>query len=166
MRQPSVKRILCVCLGNICRSPAAEGVLQHRVSVRGLAEQFEIDSAGTSGFHVGEPADSRMRRAAQARGYTLTSRSRQFVVEDFDQFDLILAMDRSNLSEILSCARSEKHKRRTRLFSSYLPQGSREDVPDPYYGGPSGFEDVLDMLELGSDAVIESLLNNSKGTTC
>lgn len=142
--------VLFVCMGNICRSPAAEGVFRHYVEQRGAMEDFYIDSAGTIDYHSGKPADPRMRAAASGRGYTLTSTSRQVIPEDLDEFDLIVAMDRDNLWYLEEFAGGPQA--RIRLLGSFLPEyrgepGQALGVPDPYYGGAQGFEDVLDMLE-------------------
>lgn len=137
-------------MGNICRSPAAEGVFQHYVEQQGATEDIYIDSAGTIDYHSGKPADPRMREAASRRGYTLTSVSRQVIAEDLDEFDLVVAMDRDNLWYLQELARGSKPH--IRLLGSFLPghTGNPEpapEVPDPYYGGAQGFEDVLNMLE-------------------
>ena len=142
--------VLFVCMGNICRSPAAEGVFRYYVDQQGSAENFYIDSAGTIDYHSGNPADPRMRAAAASRGYNLTSVSRQVAPEDLDEFDLIVAMDRDNLWYLEELAGGPRPD--IRLLGSFLPehQGNPEQapqVPDPYYGGSQGFEDVLDMLE-------------------
>lgn len=148
--------VLFVCLGNICRSPAAEGVLRTLLAAEGLDREVEVDSAGTLGEHVGEPADARMRAAAAARGYELTSRARRVEPADLDRFDLVVAMDRDNLDELRRLADSPRA--RLALFSDFLPGGEPRDVPDPYYGGPRGFEKVLDLLEHGCPALLEELL--------
>ena len=137
-------------MGNICRSPAAEGVFRYYVNQQGAAEDFYIDSAGTIDYHSGNPADPRMREAAARRGYTLTSVSRQVTPEDLEEFDLIVAMDRDNLAELQYLAGGSRPD--ILLLGSFLPehQGPPEQalqVPDPYYGGSRGFEVVLDMLE-------------------
>ncbi len=137
-------------MGNICRSPAAEGVFRRYVEQQDAADNINVDSAGTIDYHRGKPADPRMRAAASRRGYTLTSLSRQVIPEDLDEFNLIVAMDRDNLwylQELAGGARTN-----IRLLGSFLPeyQGHPEqapEVPDPYYGGAQGFEKVLDMLE-------------------
>jgi protein-tyrosine phosphatase len=150
-------RVLCVCLGNICRSPTAEGVLVETLARAGLGAKVEVDSAGTSAAHVGEPADSRSARAARTRGYTLTSRARQFVQSDFERFDLIVAMDHSNL-RTLEQLRPERPRARLALFRSFDPSAESEaEVPDPYYGGPSGFDEVLDMCERAAKGLVEQL---------
>lgn len=149
-------RVLFVCMGNICRSPTAEGVLRALVAERGLDGAVEVDSAGTHAFHIGEPADRRMRRVALDRGYELGSSARQVTPEDLDRFDLVLAMDRDNLAELQ--ALNGTGKAGLHLFSDFLPQGSPLDVPDPYYGGHQGFERVLDLVEEGCPAILDHLL--------
>jgi protein-tyrosine phosphatase len=157
-----VRRVLFVCLGNICRSPTGEGVLRHLVAERGLAEVVEIDSAGVGSWHIGEPADARMRQAASRRGYDLASRARQVSEGDFDHYDLIVAMDRSNHSD-LSALQPADARAELRLFSDFLPAGSPADVPDPYYGGPQGFDRVLDLIEEGTEAILDHLLSGAAG---
>ena len=158
MTEPeAVRRVLFVCLGNICRSPTGEGVLRRLAAERGLGEAVEIDSAGTGAWHVGEAADARMRQAASRRGYELASRARQVREGDFHHFDLVVAMDRANLGEL--CAlRPDGARAELRLFSDFLPAGSPEDVPDPYYGGPQGFDRVLDLIEEGAEAILDHLV--------
>jgi protein-tyrosine phosphatase len=140
-------KICFVCLGNICRSPTAEGVMQKLVADAGLADRVKVDSAGTAGYHSGELADRRSRAAAKARGIELTSRARQFRREDWDRFDYVLAMDRDNHSDLADQApASQRHK--LFLLREFEPTKSKDvDVPDPYYGGSSGFETVLDICE-------------------
>lgn len=163
MTEPdAVRRVLFVCLGNICRSPTGEGVLRRLVAERGLEEQVEIDSAGVGSWHVGEPADARMREAASKRGYDLSSRARQVSEGDFNHYDLIVAMDRSNHGD-LSALRPGDAGAELRLFSDFLPAGSPEDVPDPYYGGPQGFDRVLDLIEEGAEAILDHLFSGAAG---
>jgi len=138
-------RVLFVCLGNICRSPAAEAALTSLVEEAGLAEEFIIDSAGTGRWHVGERADARMRAAASRRGLEITSIARQVSADDFERFDHILAMDRENLQELSERAPS-RHRSKVRLFRDFDPEDPGADVPDPYYGGPDGFDDVLNIV--------------------
>ncbi len=142
------KRILFVCLGNICRSPSAEAVFRALIEKKGVAEEFEIDSAGTSGWHEGEPADRRMQHHAQKRGYHLTSLSRPVHPEsDFETFDYIVAMDHENLNELKLMAPRTGHKAKLFLMTDFAHNLSHDGVPDPYYGGENGFELVLDLLE-------------------
>lgn len=150
------KSVLFVCLGNICRSPTGEGVLQHLVEERGLEDKIHIDSAGTIRYHEGNPADERMRKHAANRGYELLSRSRKIVAEDLDQFDLVIAMDRQNQTDILSIAASATN---VRMLSDFLDDSWPDDVPDPYYGGSAGFETVLDMIEAACPNILDELLS-------
>ncbi|MGB1416190.1 MAG: low molecular weight protein-tyrosine-phosphatase [Synechococcus sp.] len=143
------QKLLFVCLGNICRSPAAEGVFLHLLKRRGLEDQFVVDSAGTGGWHVGNPADQRMRAAASRRGIELPSRARQISLDDLSSFDLVLTMDDDNLAAVRSLAREAGAGATAtiRPMLSYARSFSESEVPDPYYGGEAGFEHVLDLLE-------------------
>ena len=143
------QKLLFVCLGNICRSPAAEGVFLHLLEERGLSDQFVVDSAGTGGWHVGNPADQRMQAAANRRGIQLPSRARQICLEDFSSFDLVLTMDDSNLAAVQGLAREAGSQATARIkpMLSYARRFNETEVPDPYYGGDAGFEHVLDLLE-------------------
>lgn len=156
------KSVLFVCMGNICRSPAAEGVFRKHVEDRGLSGEVRIDSAGTIGYHTGEPADRRMRKAAARRGYTLDSTSRQFKPSDFTRFDLIVAMDRENRRDILSLDPEGRYSRKVRLLCDFIDDIITRDVPDPYYGGDKGFEEVLDLIEKASEPILDALLNGRK----
>ncbi len=150
--------MLFVCLGNICRSPTAEGLLRARLAGDGLEGRVEVDSAGTGAWHVGEGPDRRMARAAERRGYRLDGAARQVGPEDFHRFDLVVAMDRQNLADLEAMAPSgEGGRAELRLFSEFLPAGSPVDVPDPYYGGAEGFDRVLDLVEEGCAAIVEYL---------
>lgn len=142
-------RILFVCMGNICRSPAAEGVFRAKISGEDWAEVVEVDSAGTISIHTGEPADGRMRAAAGKRGYVLESRARGLRKEDFAEFDLILAMDRSNYRDIERLQPRGETRAQVGMFCDYCREHAEKEVPDPYYGGDQGFELVLDLLEDG-----------------
>ena len=140
--------VLFVCLGNICRSPTAEGIFIHISSKEGLKSSLSIDSAGTGGWHVGELADARSRSEAARRGVMLHSRSRKFRSKDFQDFDLILAMDGSNLRNILRLAQSDADRSRVHLLRDFDPTARPgSDVPDPYYGGENGFAEVFDICE-------------------
>lgn len=146
-------RVLFVCLGNICRSPTAEGVFRQRLQKAGLDAHVLVDSAGTGDWHVGKAPDRRTTLAAQQRNYDLsTLRARQFVVEDFSRFDLILAMDHSNLRN-LQALRPATGAAELDLFLRRY-QLELDEVPDPYYGGADGFEQVLDLIEQASDALL------------
>ena len=143
------QKLLFVCLGNICRSPAAEGVFLHLLEERNLADQFVVDSAGTGGWHVGNPPDRRMQAAANRRGIHLPSRARQISLDDLSDFDLILTMDADNLAAVQGLAREAGGRSQAKIESilSYAGRFSETEVPDPYYGGDAGFEHVLDLLE-------------------
>lgn len=144
-----MKRILFVCLGNICRSPAAEAIMAKYLAEKGLSGRVDIDSAGTSGYHSGRPTDERMAAALVARGYTPTSRSRPVdPTEDFDLFDLLVAMDDSNYDDLRNLAEIYgKPAAKVVKVCDYRQQGTATAVPDPYYGGPKGFDTVIDILE-------------------
>lgn len=147
-------------MGNICRSPTAEGVFRARVAARGVDHHFEIDSAGTHAYHVGNPPDPRSIEAAARRGIDLKAiRARKVTVEDFERFDLLLAMDADNHERLLGLAH-EIHAGKVRLLLEYGRSGRRE-VPDPYYGGANGFEDVLDLIEEAADGLLDELLAQS-----
>lgn len=156
MRSQSSVSILLVCLGNICRSPTAHGVLEHRLREAGL-EVF-VDSAGTGAWHVGKPPDRRATAAALRRGIRLEHlRARQVELEDFRRFDLVLAMDRDNLDNLMRICPPE-YRSRVRLFLEFAgDRVSMLEVPDPYFGGDDGFEQVLDLIEAASEGLIEQL---------
>lgn len=156
MKESLKYNLLFVCLGNICRSPAAQGVMQRLVDERGLTDRFYIDSAGMGGWHVGDLPDKRMRVHARQRGYELTHRARKVRFSDFDDFDLIVGMDASNVDELCSMAATIEQQDKVVMMGDYIRQFPHYDyVPDPYYEGSEGFELVLDLLE---DAC-ENLLN-------
>ena len=147
-------RVLLVCMGNICRSPTAEGVLRQYIKINNLCGIVEVDSAGTHGYHVGEAPDSRTQRAASIRGYNLSQlRARKVARQDLDYFDLILAMDKSNLDNLQRMATPEQQER-IRLFMQYAKNFEDDEVPDPYYGLGHGFDLVLDMVEDASQGLI------------
>lgn len=150
-------KILFVCMGNICRSPTAEGVFRQLARRRGLGALIEVDSAGTHGYHVGELPDPRTQRAALARGYDLSSiRARKVAVADLEYFDLILAMDRNNL-EVLHTLATPETRSKLRSFMDYAPNFSEREVPDPYYGLGHGFDLVIDMVEDASNGLLDEL---------
>jgi protein-tyrosine phosphatase len=153
----SIDSVLFVCLGNICRSPTAEGVFAHLLAVEGRGLDVRVDSAGTADYHLGEPPDARSQRAARSRGIDLSRlRARQLTGEDFRKFDLILAMDRDNLRDMGRLAEVNSRKQ-LRLFMEFAPQAGTLDVPDPYYGGPEGFERVLDLTTAAGRGLIAYL---------
>ncbi len=150
-------KVLFVCTGNICRSPTAEGVFVHRAAKRGLADDIAADSAGTSSEEHGNPPDARARRAAQNRGYTLANRrARRIAAADFEDFDLILAMDRGHLARLERIA-PDHVRDRVRLFMDFADDRLPRDVPDPWYGGTADFEHALDLIEAGVDGLLDSL---------
>jgi len=150
-------RILIVCTGNICRSPTAEGVLRAAVERRGLADRVEVASAGTHDYHLGEAPDPRSMKHAKRRGYDLSAlRASQVTREDFDRFDYILAMDRGHLRILRSIAPPDA-RAKLDLFLEPSARWKGEDVPDPYYGGPEGFEEVLDMAEEAAERWLERI---------
>lgn len=153
------QKLLFVCLGNICRSPAAEGVFLHLIEEQGLSDHFIVDSAGTGSWHVGNRADPRMRAAADRRGIHLPSRARQIELDDFSRFDLVVTMDSDNLRNVRSLAKEAGNKATAtiRPMLSYARSTQLEDVPDPYYGGEQGFEQVLDLLEDACSGLIEEI---------
>lgn len=147
--------VLFVCMGNICRSPSAEGVMRHKLAKAGLAGRVRVDSAGTSGHHAGEPPDVRALRHAAQRGYDLAPlRARQVRAEDFHRFDLILAMDGDNLAWLCDRAPVDGRAELGLLMAHGLVHASKREVPDPYYGSAAGFEHVLDLLEDACDGLL------------
>ena len=149
-------RICFVCLGNICRSPTAEGIFQHKVKERSLGSYLYVDSAGTGAYHIGEKANTTSRSVAESHGVPLLSRARQFDSDDFNDFDLILAMDASNYANILRL-KSGTTTAKVEMMRRFDPQGTSDDVPDPYYGGLNGFEDVFSILERSSEELLNQL---------
>ena len=159
-------RVLVVCAGNICRSPTALGVLRHKLQAAGLHRQVEVDAAGTHGYHVGEAPDSRAIKHAALRGYDLSKlRARRVVAEDFDRFDWVLAMDRANLERLTEVAPTGAKARVGLLMAHASKPGSGDEVPDPYYGPPAGFERVLDLVEDACDGFIAKLGVSPDGTS-
>ena len=153
-------RILFVCLGNICRSPTAEGVMRHLLREEGLADRVELESAGTGGWHVGDPPDARATEAAGRRGIVLDGAARRVTPADFERFDLLVAMDRDNLADLRRLAPDAVAREKVRLLREFDPAsaGGRDlDVPDPYYGGPRGFDDVLDLVEAACRGLLDEV---------
>jgi protein-tyrosine phosphatase len=149
--------VLFVCMGNICRSPTAEGVFRHRVNERGLEDRIVVDSAGTHAYHVGEPPDRRASAAAERRGISIAAISARRVSDsDFEEFDHIIAMDEDNLQRLLDQA-PENHRSKVQLFLSFASVVETE-VPDPYYGGAAGFERALDLIDEASRGLLETLV--------
>jgi len=156
MVNKSLTRVLFVCMGNICRSPTAEGIFRHLVEEGGLSDHIEIDSAGTHAYHINEPPDRRATAAAERRGYSLAAiRARRVVDTDFERFDYIIAMDRDNVERLVDQAEVE-HQDKIRLFLEFA-NAQEDEVPDPYYGGAAGFERVLDLVEDASRGLLEML---------
>ena len=158
--------MLFVCLGNICRSPAGEGVMQRLVEERGLASRFEIDSAGTYSGHQGQLPDPRMRRHASRRGYNLTHRARPITSDDFEYFDIIVAMDESNRRNLMQLAASPKQQSKIVMLGDYIVKlrANYDYVPDPYYEGSEGFELVLDLLEEACNNLLDKLIEKTNNT--
>lgn len=150
-------QLLFVCLGNICRSPSAENIMNYLLEQRGLQQQVSCDSAGTSSYHIGSPPDSRMAAAAKKRGIKLVGRARQFMVNDFEQFDLILAMDDSNYRNILSLDSSGQYRHKVKRMCDFCREHPDREVPDPYYGGADGFDYVIDLLMDACDGLLHEI---------
>ncbi len=169
---PSVEpdyRVLMVCMGNICRSPTAEAVLRHKLQQLGLHERVQVDSAGTHAYHVGSPPDERSQKHARARGYDLAAlRARKFDPSDLDYFDLVLAMDWDNLALLEeACPPSQPARRKLRRLTEFVGHDSAhagaQVVPDPYYGGPAGFDAVLDLVEAACDGLVAHIQQKLDG---
>lgn len=151
-------RVCFVCLGNICRSPTAEAVMRHLVKAAGLEKRIAIESAGTGDWHVGHVRDQRSRAVGEARGIPLSGTARQFVPEDFDDFDHVLAMDQSNRAELLRLARDDRDRAKVALLRSFDPTAPADaEVPDPYYGGARGFDEVFDICERACRGLLATL---------
>src|SRR5688500_545177 len=151
-------RLLFVCMGNICRSPTAEGVMRHLAEQEGLADRVELDSAGTGAWHAGDPPDARATEAARRRGIALDGAARQIAPQDFEHFDLILCADRANVRDVRALAPDPEAAEKVRLLREFdlASAGAPDlDVPDPYYGGPDGFETVLDQVEAACRGLLD-----------
>lgn len=151
-------RILFVCLGNIVRSPLAENMFIHLATLAGKGEFYEVDSAGTGAWHVGQSPDERMRRVAASRGLTYDGRARQFSPRDFERFDLIVAMDRDNRDDLLHQVRTLSDRKKIRLLREFDPRGGpKAEVPDPYYDGIRGFEEAYEIIERSCNGLLSAL---------
>ena len=150
-------KILFVCLGNICRSPAAEGIMKKLIKESGLEHKISVDSAGTSGYHNGELPDRRMRKHGAKRNYNFDSLSRRFSASDFEEFDLILAMDDSNYHNIMSLVPDLESQQKVHRMVEYSQKYSHDHIPDPYYSGADGFELVLDLLEDACEGLLKEV---------
>ena len=161
-------KLLFVCLGNICRSPSAENIMNHLLQQQALDSQIVCDSAGTSSYHIGSPPDRRMTAAARQQGITLKGRARQFHAGDFEAFDLILAMDRDNYAEILALDPDGRYRDKVRLMCDFCRTYPDKEVPDPYYGGPEGFNYVIGLLLDACEGLLDHTLTggaqNSAGS--
>jgi protein-tyrosine phosphatase len=155
-------KLLFVCLGNICRSPAAENIMNHLAVKAGSHHQIECDSAGTANYHTGNPPDRRMQAAAAKRQISMTGNARQFTKDDFRAFDLILAMDRENYQNILALDPQGQYRDKVRLMCDFATQHADTEVPDPYYGGADGFDYVINLLTDACEGLISHL--KSMGT--
>ena len=153
-------RILFVCTGNICRSPLAEGIFRHLVKQANVEDRFEIDSAGTSGYHAGDPPDARSASTARGRGIELNGASRQIKARDLKTFDYIVVMDEDNFSSVQALASRSGETPRVHLLREWDPENRRASVPDPYYGGSNGFEDVHDIVERSCINLLDDLLDS------
>ncbi len=148
-------RVLFVCMGNICRSPVAEGVFRRMLESAGLSDKVYVDSAGTHSYHIGAPPDSRSQATARLRGVELRGlRARQVVVNDFAEFEHVLAMDRDNLEHLLALCPDAALRARVQLFMDFAPDLPEREVPDPYYGGAGGFERVMDLVEEAAQGLL------------
>lgn len=159
----SKRSILFVCMGNICRSPTAEGVFRQRVEAAGLTKAIRVDSAGTHDYHIGNAPDTRSQQFAARRGYDLSmQRARQVIAGDFSEFDYVLAMDHDNLAR-LQAACPLQHRHKLALFMQFARHSPSEVVPDPYYGGGTGFDRVLDYIEDAADGLLDVLRKELAG---
>ena len=156
------KGVLFVCLGNICRSPTAEAVFRSKATAAGIIEQLLIDSCGTGGYHSGESPDPRAQQAGKLQGYDLSSiKARKVVMSDFEKFDVILAMDKQNYSNLIAMSDRQYHHK-IKLFLDYAEGCAEKEVPDPYYGGDDGFGHVIDLIEQASKGLIADIINKAQ----
>lgn len=156
-------RILVVCLGNICRSPAAESALRESLAEAGLGDRVEVDSAGTGDWHLGKPPDPRMVAAAARAGLSVDGRARRVEAGDLDRFDLVLAMDRSNLTALRALARDDTTRAKVRLFREFDETADADEVPDPYCGDPGGFARVVDIVRAAARGLVARLRDDAAG---
>ena len=162
MSETGKYNVLFICLGNICRSPAAQAVMQAMVDERGLTDRFYIDSAGIGGWHIGDLPDKRMRVHARPRGYELTHRARKVQSSDFEDFDLIVGMDASNVDDLCNLAMTLEQQDKVVMMGDYIRQYPNYDhVPDPYYEGSEGFELVLDLLQDACDNLLDRIIEQN-----
>ena len=157
-----VYKLLFVCLGNICRSPSAENIMNHLIAEAGLSEQIVCDSAGTSAYHIGSSPDRRMNTAAKKKGIELVGRARKFQASDFERFDLILAMDRPNYQDIIYCDGEGKYQDKIKMMCSFASNHGDKEVPDPYYGGEDGFDYVIDLLFDSCAGLLDYIVTNNQ----
>lgn len=156
-------KLLFVCLGNICRSPAAENIMNHLIKQANNSEQIICDSAGTAGYHIGSPPDQRMSAAAAAKlSIKLCGQARQFKKSDLENFDMILAMDRENYLDILALDPAGQYKDKVRLMCDFCSRHTTKEVPDPYYGGPEGFNHVIDLLVDASEGLLQHITSSEQ----
>ncbi len=159
-KQESIVNILFICLGNICRSPAAHAIFCNMITMRGLENNFVVDSAGIGDWHIGELPDKRMRTHGSKRGYNINHHARQFKIDDFNTFDYIVVMDEENYRIITGMAQSKSDVSKVIRMSNYFDQHSNNSVPDPYYGESADFELALDLIEDGCDGLLKSFFPN------
>ncbi len=159
---PTPFQVLFICMGNICRSPAGENIFRHLVTTASLDQQITCDSAGTIGFHSGKSPDARMSKTIKKRGYQVTGFSRQFSLRDFETFDLILTMDHENHANIIKLAKNDQDRAKVRKFTDFCTKHDHSEVPDPYYGGNTGFELVADLIEDGSEGLLAHIRQSQK----
>ena len=155
-------KLLFVCLGNICRSPSAENIMNHLIEKANLSDCLVCDSAGTGGYHIGSPPDSRMTYAAKMRGINLKGSARKFQVEDFNNFDLILTMDKENYRDVLRLDSAGKYGDKVKLMCEFCRDFDVKEVPDPYYGGSDGFDYVIEILLDACEGLLDYLRNQNK----
>lgn len=155
-------KLLFVCLGNICRSPSAENIMNHLIEEAGLTTKITCDSAGTSGYHIGAAPDRRMNHAAMTRGLELQGKSRKLKPADLQNFDLILAMDRENYQDIVYLDREGKYESKVRLMCEFATTKTDKEVPDPYYGGQDGFDYVIDLLFDACAGLLDYVVNSDE----